>query len=58
MFPIVILNQKFRGKNISMHLTHFEVRQISPFDSNYLTQYSHMFYNMQCLDEELSSFHH
>ena len=49
------INQKIKGKNIALHLSHFEVRQDLPFDSNYFDAvYSHMFYNMRFTDEELS----
>jgi cyclopropane fatty-acyl-phospholipid synthase-like methyltransferase len=48
------INQKIKGKNIALHLIHFEVRQDLPFDSNYFDAvYSHMFYNMRFTDEEL-----
>jgi SAM-dependent methyltransferase len=48
------INQKIKGKNIALHLSHFEVRQDLPFDSNYFDAlYSHMFYNMRFTDEEL-----
>jgi ubiquinone/menaquinone biosynthesis C-methylase UbiE len=49
------INQKIKEKNIALHLSHFEVRQDLPFDSNYFDAlYSHMFYNMRFTDEELS----
>ena len=49
------VNQKIRGKNISLHLSHFEARQALPFDTSYFDAvYSHMFYNMRFTDEELS----
>jgi cyclopropane fatty-acyl-phospholipid synthase-like methyltransferase len=49
------INQKIKGKNIALHLSHFEVRQDLPFDSNYFDAvYSHMFYNMRFTYEELS----
>jgi SAM-dependent methyltransferase len=49
------INQKIKGKNIALHLSHFEVRQDLPIDSNYFDAvYSHMFYNMRFTDEELS----
>jgi SAM-dependent methyltransferase len=49
------INQKIKGKNIALHLSHFEVRQDLPFDSNYFDAvYSHMFYNMRFTDEELN----
>ncbi|MDW0298810.1 MAG: hypothetical protein QN784_10175, partial [Nitrososphaeraceae archaeon] len=49
------IDEKIRGKNIPLHLSHFEVRQTSPpFDSNYFEAvYSHMFYDLRFLDEEL-----
>jgi SAM-dependent methyltransferase len=48
------INQKMRGKNICLHLSHFEVRQTLPFDSTHFDAvYSHMFYNMRFIDEEL-----
>jgi SAM-dependent methyltransferase len=48
------INQKIKGKNIALHLSHFEVRQELPFDSNYFDAvYSHMFYNMGFTNEEL-----
>ena len=49
------INQKTRGKNISLHLSHFEVRQALPFDSSHFDAiYSHMFYNMRFTNEELN----
>jgi len=49
------INQKIRGKNISLHLSYFEVRQTLPFDSSHFDAvYSHMFYNMRFTDVELS----
>jgi cyclopropane fatty-acyl-phospholipid synthase-like methyltransferase len=49
------INQKIKEKKIALHLSHFEVRQDLPFDSNYFDAlYSHMFYNMRFTDEELS----
>jgi SAM-dependent methyltransferase len=49
------INQKIRGKNISLHLRHFEARQALPFDTScFDAVYSHMFYNMRFTDEELS----
>ena len=49
------INKKIKGKNIALHLSHFEVRQDLPFDSNYFDAvYSHMFYNMRFTDEELN----
>jgi SAM-dependent methyltransferase len=49
------INQKIRGKNISLHLRHFEARQALPFDSSHFDAvYSHMFYNMRFTDEQLS----
>jgi len=37
-----------------LHLSHFEVRQTAPFDSNYFEAvYSHMLYDVRFLDEEL-----
>ena len=48
------IKQKMRGKNICLHLSHFEVRQTLPFDSSHFDAvYSHMFYNMRFIDEEL-----
>lgn len=48
------MKQKIRGKNISLHLRHFEARQALPFDTGYFDAvYSHMFYNMRFTDEEL-----
>ncbi|HKX20363.1 MAG TPA: class I SAM-dependent methyltransferase [Nitrososphaeraceae archaeon] len=48
------VKQKIRGKNISLHLRHFEARQALPFDTGYFDAvYSHMFYNMRFTDEEL-----
>jgi SAM-dependent methyltransferase len=48
------ISQKMRGKNICLHLSHFEVRQTLPFDSSHFDAvYSHMFYNMRFIDEEL-----
>ena len=48
------INQKIRGKNISLNLKHFEARQTLPFSNSYFdTIYSHMFYNMSFTDEEL-----
>ena len=48
------IKQKMRGKNICLHLSHFEVRQALPFDSSHFDAvYSHMFYNMRFIDEEL-----
>jgi SAM-dependent methyltransferase len=48
------INQKIRGKNISLHLSQIEVRQALPFDSSHFDAvYSHMFYNMRFIDEEL-----
>jgi SAM-dependent methyltransferase len=48
------INQKIRGKNISLHLSQIEVRQTLPFDSSHFDAvYSHMFYNMRFIDEEL-----
>ena len=48
------INQKMRGKNICLHLSHFEVRQTLPFDSTHFDAvYSHMFYNMSFTDKEL-----
>jgi SAM-dependent methyltransferase len=48
------INQKVRGKNISLHLRHFEARKALPFDTNYFDAvYSHMFYNMRFTDKEL-----
>ena len=48
------INQKMLGKNISLHLSHFEVRQTLPFDSSHFDAvYSHMFYNMRFTDKEL-----
>jgi SAM-dependent methyltransferase len=49
------INQKIKGKNIALHLSHFEVRQALPFDSSHFDAiYSHMFYNMRFTDEELN----
>lgn len=48
------VNKKMKGKNISMHLRHFEARQALPFDTGYFDAvYSHMFYNMNFTDEDL-----
>ena len=49
------INQKTRETNISLHLSHFEVRQALLFDSSHFDAiYSHMFYNMYFTDEELN----
>ena len=51
------INQKIKGKNIALHLSHFEVRQALPIDidsSHFDAIYSHMFYNMHFTDEELN----
>ena len=49
------VNQKITGKDISLHLRHFEARGALPFDNKYFDAvYSHMFYNMRFTDEELS----
>jgi len=49
------IKQKIRGKNISLHLKHFEASQALPFEAGYFDAvYSHMFYNMRFTDEELS----
>jgi SAM-dependent methyltransferase len=43
-----------RGKNICLYLSQIEVRQTLPFDSSHFDAvYSHMFYNMRFIDEEL-----
>jgi SAM-dependent methyltransferase len=48
------INQKIKGKNIALHLSHFEARQELPFDSSRFDAiYSHMFYNMRFTNEEL-----
>jgi SAM-dependent methyltransferase len=48
------INQKIKGKNIALHLSHFEARQDLPFDSSHFDAiYSHMFYNMRFTNEEL-----
>lgn len=48
------INQKIRQKNISLDLRHFKARETLPYDSSYFDAvYSHMFYNMRFIDEEL-----